>query len=187
MSKSATRAKKSKISDAKTGITFVGDPVLRQKAKPIKDIRAAQPLVRTMAKKLRAIQGAGLAAPQVGKSLRLFVVEVRRNDLFPRRPESGLFVVINPRIVARSRSLAHGWEACFSIPGYIGEVPRHESITMTYSDATGTQKRQTFHGYLARVMQHEYDHIEGHVYIDRMKDMRTFSTVENWGKFHLDT
>ena len=179
-------AKKSKINDAKNGIVFVGNPVLRQKARLVKNIKAAQPLIRAMVKKLRAIQGAGLAAPQIGKSLRLFVVEVRRNDLFPHRSESGLFVVINPRIVRRSGTAQRGWEACFSIPGYIGEVLRHETITLEYTDAVGTKVTKKFSGYLARVMQHEYDHIEGHVYVDRMTDMHTFSTVENWGMFHLD-
>lgn len=166
------------------GVVTVGDPTLRTPARPVQEVSAVKPLCDRMVASLRDLSGAGLAANQVGEPVAIVVVEVRRTELFPDRPESPLYVMVNPEIVDRSSRLANDWEGCFSIPGLMGQVERSENITVEYMTPDGERRRDEFSGYLARVIQHECDHLAGTLFVDRMKSMDTLSTVSNYVQYH---
>ena len=164
------------------GVVTIGDPRLRQIAESCTDIPALAPLCDELVTRVRAYKGAGLAASQIGRPERLAVVEVRKTELFPDRPESPLYVMINPQVIAKSEEQELGWEGCFSIPGMMAKVSRSTSIEVTWIDPSGEQHREHFNGYLARVMQQEIDHLNGVLFTDLM-DPSTLTTVENWKTF----
>jgi peptide deformylase len=137
-----------------------------------------------MVDRLRALNGAGLAAPQIGEPVKVVVIEVRRTDVFPDRPECPLLQMINPVILDRSDSVLVDWEGCFSVPGLMGLVPRAETITVSFVAADGQQATERFSGYPARVIQHEVDHLDGVEFVDRMVDMTSLTTVQNYLNFH---
>jgi peptide deformylase len=170
--------------EALPGIVTVGDPRLRRPAQPVTTPTAVEAVVDMMVAKLRELNGAGLAANQVGDETAIVVVEVRKTDVFPDRPESPLYIMINPKIVKVSDELVDEWEGCFSIPGLMGKVPRPRTVHVEYIEPTGEQRTETFDGYLARVVQHELSHLEGKDFLDYMTSMESVTTVENWLKFH---
>jgi peptide deformylase len=159
-------------------IVYIGDPILRQRAKPVTDFKASEVLVQRLIADLHELQGAGLAANQIGLDLNIFVAEVKKTDLFPDREESPLTIMLNAEIVGRSQEMITFWEGCFSVPGYLGEVPRHQWLDIKYQTRDGEHRQERISGYLARVIQHETDHLLGKFYIDRMPDMSSFMTRE---------
>jgi peptide deformylase len=131
--------------------------VLRQKAKPVKKInQSLRKLLDDMEETMRAAPGIGLAAPQVGISKRVVVVDVG----------DGLFELINPEITRRSGDLGRSWEGCLSIPGYVGLVERDREITVKATDRHGKQYWIEADGLLAICLQHEIDHLDGVLYPD---------------------
>jgi peptide deformylase len=161
-------------------ILTVDDPqqlqTLRSKSRKVQRITPklvafAQQMLETM----RNANGVGLAAPQVGVLQRFFVAELpedEENDL-----PTETFILFNPEIV-KGRGEQVGYEGCLSIPGYIGEVARRDQITVKGLDEQGKPVRLKAEGYLARVFQHEIDHLDGILYTDRMTDPDTFRPVE---------
>lgn len=148
-------------------IRLLGDAVLRDNTHKVTrfndNLRA---LVEDMAETMRSSNGVGLAAPQVGISERVIVVETPKEE---EEPGSGrLYAVINPEIVRASQEQVDGIEGCLSIPGYVGEVTRHEAVTIKGQDLQGRKIRIKAQGFLARVFQHEIDHLEGVLFIDRL-------------------
>jgi len=165
------------------GVVTIGDPRLKAPTMPI-DAGEAGELLNTLVTRLRELNGAGLAAPQIGVSVRAAIVEVRKTDVFPDRPETGLIQLLNPVIVERSDETTLDWEGCFSVPGYLGAVPRAERLTVRYTTEAGETVTRDFEGYTARVVQHEIDHLDGLVYLDRMPDMTTLTTAQNYLDHH---
>lgn len=161
------------------GVVTIGDPRLKAPTATI-DAADAAGLLETMVARLRGLNGAGLAAPQIGASVRAVVIEVRKTDVFPDRPETGLIQMLNPVIIERSNEEVLDWEGCFSVPGYMGLVPRAERLTVRYTDETGQTVTQDFTGYAARVVQHETDHLYAVEFVDRMPDMTSLTTVQNY-------
>ncbi|MBZ0300739.1 MAG: peptide deformylase [Anaerolineae bacterium] len=151
------------------------NPVLRKKAHRVQSFDGKfQKLVDDMYETLMDAPGVGLAAPQVAVSQR--VILVRLPDDEDSRNEYGkeagmLHVVANPEIVKASKEIVEGVEACLSIPGYYGTVDRHEKIAIKGLDRYGEPVRIKAHGWLARVFQHEIDHLDGQLYIDIAKDV----------------
>jgi peptide deformylase len=160
-------------------IVFLNDPersaVLRKRAIKVTDFgKKFQQLVDDMIETMLDAPGVGLAAPQVGVSQRLIIVRLPDDE--DSREEYGedagkLFVVANPEIVKNSRTNVDGVEACLSIPGYFGEVNRHEAITIKGQDRHGKDIRIKASGWLARVFQHEMDHLNGQLFIDIASDV----------------
>ncbi len=148
-------------------IVRVGDPRLRMPSRPVQRITPqVRRLVEDMVETMRAYEGAGLAAVQVGTLWRIIVVEVPKEE---ETPGSGkLYVVINPEIAKRSRRTVVGIEGCLSVPGYYGEVERAEMVVVRGKDLRGRPFRLRAEGFLARVFQHEIDHCQGVLYIDRL-------------------
>lgn len=156
-------------------IVGLDNPVLRKKAIRVTDFGAQfQTLVDDMIETVIDAPGVGLAAPQVAVSQRLIIV--RLTDDEDSKKEYGenagkVFAVANPEIIKESKELVEGVEACLSIPGYFGEVDRHKSITIKGLDRHGKPTRIKANDWLARVFQHEIDHLDGKLYIDIAKDV----------------
>lgn len=150
-------------------IVTADQPILRRKAEPVARITSTlRRLIDDMVETMRAAEGIGLAAPQVGESLRVIVVEVPEDD---EVPGSGiLYVVINPEIVEASPEIEEGVEGCLSIPGWYGWVPRARSVTVRGLDRDGRRVRIRAEGLVARVFQHEIDHLDGVLFPDRITD-----------------
>jgi peptide deformylase len=146
-------------------INTFSDPVLAMKARPLKGIDSAiEELIAGMFDTMYKAPGIGLAAPQVGQSLRLVVVDISTIEEYADfRP----MVVINPRIVSvRGRNSME--EGCLSVPGVAGDVVRPSSITLHYRDEKFEEQTASFSGMMARVLQHEIDHLDGTLFVDRM-------------------
>ena len=131
----------------------------------------AQQMLETM----RNANGVGLAAPQVGVLQRFFVVELPEDEENDQPRET--YILFNPKIV-KDRGEQVGYEGCLSIPGYIGEVSRRQEVTVQGLDERGQSVRLKVEGYLARVFQHEIDHLDGILFTDRLTDPATFQPVE---------
>ena len=171
--------------EAIPGVVTVGDPLLRRSASAVSDPRAAKALCETLVTKLRELKGAGIAANQIASPDAVVVVEVRKTDLFPDRPESPLYLFVNPEIVERKGEAALDWEGCFSVPGLMGQVNRAEAVKVRYETPDAEQREEWFEGYVARVIQHEYDHLQGRLFLDRMGSLESLTTSENYRKFHF--
>jgi peptide deformylase len=147
-------------------IVTVPDPILRRKAHKVTDFgKDFQTLVTNMIDTMRDAPGVGLAAPQVAVSMRLIVVEYG-DDEDEEAPKK-LYVVVNPEIVEKSEEMVLGVEACLSVPDLVGEVDRHERIVIKGLNRHGKPVKIKAQGWLARIFQHEIDHVEGIVYTDR--------------------
>jgi peptide deformylase len=142
-------------------------------------VQAVSPKMAALAEKMletmREANGVGLAAPQVGVLQRLFVVELPEDEENDQPRET--YILFNPEIV-KGRGEQIGYEGCLSVPGYIGEVARREQITVQGLDEKGKPVRLKVEGYLARVFQHEIDHLDGILFTDRLTDPDTFQPVE---------
>lgn len=152
-------------------IAQLGHPVLREPVRKIADPLepAVQSLIDDMLATVADVNGAGIAAPQVYESLALFIVASRPNLRYPDAPAMEPAAMLNPEIVSASAELEKGWEGCLSIPGLRGLVPRHRRISVRYLDRGGRLREEELEGFLARVFQHEYDHINGVLFIDRVE------------------
>jgi peptide deformylase len=152
-------------------IRTVPDPILKRKAKRISTIdRSIKKLVKDMCETLHAEEGrAGLAAPQIGVSLRVTVISMPDVE--------GDIVLINPEIVKRKGQRLVN-EGCLSIPGYMGQLYRAEAVTVKGLDATGKEVRIKGDGLLGQALEHEIDHLNGILYVDRMEDMSLLKKVE---------
>jgi peptide deformylase len=166
------------------GVVTIGDPRLKAPTEAVDAANQAAELLATMVNRLRSLNGAGLAAPQIGASVKVAVIEVRKTDVFPDRPECPLLQMINPVIVARSDANILDWEGCFSVPGLMGAVPRAEAITVKYLSASGDRLVEDYSGYVARVIQHEVDHLDGIEFLDRMTSLQSLTTVQNYLTHH---
>lgn len=151
------------------------NPILRKKAIRVTSFdKKLQTLIDNMIETLIVAPGVGLAAPQVAVSQRLIVVRLPDDDKSKEEygDEAGkVYVVANPEIIKTSKEVVEGVEGCLSIPGYFGLVDRHEKITVTGLDRYGKAFRIKATGWLARVFQHEIDHLNGQLYIDIAKDV----------------
>lgn len=150
------------------------DPVLRQRARKVRSItKEVENLINDMIETMRAAPGIGLAAPQVGVSQRVIIVEVAEESDDPEAPPkpAKLHAVVNPEIVRHSPETNVANEGCLSIPGYLGQVERYDSVTIKGLNRHGVPFRLKAKGWLGRVFQHEIDHLEGILYIDRATEM----------------
>jgi len=151
-------------------IMTVPEPVLRKKARKVTEFNPEiHQLIENMVETMRQAPGVGLAAPQVNVPLRVIVVEYgdEENEEIPSR----LFAVVNPEITRASQEMATGVEGCLSIPGFVGEVERMESITVKGQNRFGQPMRIKANGWLARIFQHEIDHLDGILFTDRATEI----------------
>jgi peptide deformylase len=176
-------------------IVQAGHPVLRQQARPLTPVEVAskeiQKLIESMRKTMYDAPGVGLAAPQIGLSLQLAVIEDRaeyHKDVSAeqlrereRRPVP-FHAIINPRITKKSDDVAEFFEGCLSLPGFSALVPRARHVRVEFLNERGMKETLEASGWYARILQHEIDHLRGTLYIDRM-DARTFASLDNWNQY----
>ncbi|HEX6997935.1 MAG TPA: peptide deformylase [Gammaproteobacteria bacterium] len=158
----------------------MGDPRLRRVAEPVGelDTRALHALVEDMMDTMEAYNGAGLAAPQIGVPLRVVIFGVEANPRYPDVEPVPFTVLVNPRLEPLDDQLEQGWEGCLSVPGMRGLVPRYRRIRYTGWDASGREIERVAEGFHARVVQHECDHLDGVLYVDRITDKASFGFIE---------
>jgi peptide deformylase len=162
-------------------IKVIDDPVLRRKAKKVTKVTPElRQLIDDMIETMRDAPGVGLAAPQVGVSERVIVVEYaeesEEEDAPP--PKKKLYGLINPEIIWASDEMVDGTEGCLSIPGWLGDVSRHDAVAIKALNRSGQKVKIKAEGWLARIFQHEIDHLEGVLYIDRLVSPDTLRRVE---------
>lgn len=158
-------------------ILLMADPVLRQKCKKVgRNDKSLQKLIDDLIDTMHDAHGIGLAAPQVGVSLRIIVVQIP--DDVEDEPEAGkLFVVYNPEIV-KSSGEHFPEEGCLSVPGYVANVRRAVNVVVTGKDRGGRDQRVRASGQLAHVFQHEIDHVDGILFVDRLNSLEELRKVE---------
>ena len=170
-------------------VARLGHPVLRRPASPVppEEVRTPeiQRLIDDMIETMREYDGAGLAANQVHTLKQIAVIEVLENERYPDAPQVPLTVVINPVVTPLSEELAEGWEGCLSVPDMRGLVPRHTAVRLQCLDRAGQPVDVVAKEFFARVIQHETDHLNGVVYLDRMPDLSTLSHIAEWNKHWL--
>ena len=165
--------------------TQFGNPILRKRATdvPLSALKTKvfKRLVKNMIYTMRKAQGVGLAAPQIGKSIRLVVIELHPTKTRPNLKKYGPIVVINPRITRKGKKTSD-WEGCLSFEGTRARVPRARSVVVEYFDEEGKKVKEKASGLMARIFQHEVDHLDGITFTDRIEDMKTLMTVEEFAK-----
>ncbi|XVJ69998.1 MAG: peptide deformylase [Rhizobacter sp.] len=157
-------------------ILKMGDPRLLRVAAPVErfDMPELHSLVTDLFDTMHDAQGAGLAAPQIGVDLAVVIFGFKHNDRYPDAPEVPKTVLINPVIEALSVEEESGWEGCLSVPGLRGLVPRYNHIRYRGFDVCGVPIIREAHGFHARVVQHECDHLIGKLYPMRIRDFNQF-------------
>jgi len=150
-------------------IAQLGRPVLRKVADPVEDHKTPhiRSLIEDMLVTVDDANGVGLAAPQVHESVQIFVMAPRPNPRYPDAPAVNPLVMMNPKLLWGSEEMEKGWEGCLSIPGIRGFVPRHRTIRAAFLGVDGAVREVELEGFIARIFQHEYDHLQGIVFLDR--------------------
>jgi peptide deformylase len=171
-------------------IVTIGDPVLRERARDVNsdELRSSeiQRLIDDLIEAKRAAHGAGIAANQVGVPLRIAVAEVTQpNPRYPYKPPIPLTVIVNPEIEALDGELVEINEGCLSVPGMRGVVNRSVSIRIRYLDRDGNEHDEVKRGLTAGTFQHEVDHLDGTLFVDRA-DPRTLMSWEHFERLHRD-
>jgi peptide deformylase len=158
----------------------MGDARLLHRAEPVSrfDTLELHALLADMRDTMHALDGAGLAAPQIGSGLRVVIFGVQKNPRYPDAGEVPQTVLINPTITPLGENMEEGWEGCLSVPGMRGLVPRHAKIRYQGRDEFGEIIDRTVEGFHARVVQHECDHLDGILYPMRIRDMTKFGFNE---------
>jgi peptide deformylase len=172
-------------------IAEIGHPALRERAREVTpdELRSheVQALIDDLIDTKRAANGAGLAANQVAETLRIAVVEVTPgNPRYPYKPTIPLTVIVNPVIDPLDDEVAEINEGCLSVPNLRGEVPRHMILRVRYVDREGREHEEVRRGLTAGTFQHEVDHLDGRLFVDRVLDTRTLTTWAEFERFHRD-
>ncbi|RIZ67913.1 MAG: peptide deformylase [Methylococcales bacterium] len=170
-------------------IAQLGNPVLRHPAEIVTDIDSSetQELIRVLQDTLASTQGVGIAAPQISVSRQIIIIASRPSTRYPHAPLMTPTVMINPRFKALSDDKEKDWEGCLSIPGIRALVPRYKNILITYTDTNGLLIETCLEGFVARIFQHEFDHLEGKVYLDNVVDNRDIFSESEYFKFIAQT
>jgi peptide deformylase len=163
-------------------IVQVGDPVLRAQAAPVADVTQLAELIAQMRDTMREAPGVGLAAPQIGQSLQLAVIEDTVEDASHERSPVPFHVIANPTLELVGDEVILAYEGCLSFKGFVMAVPRARRVRVAALDEHGQSRVIEASGWYARILQHEIDHLRGIVCCDRM-DPRTLSTVDNVARF----
>ena len=166
----------------KSSIIQLGNPILRQKSVWVENIKDGkiQSLIDDLIATVSEANGVGIAAPQVAESLRLLIVASRPNARYPDAPEMKPTAIINPQIIGYSSEIVKGWEGCLSVPGIRGLVPRYQAVEIEYADRNGGLHQQKLSDFVARIFQHEYDHLEGKVFLDWVESIDDLMTESEY-------
>jgi peptide deformylase len=165
-------------------ISQLGNPVLRRRSQFVENIKddRLQQLIDNLIFTVQQANGVGIAAPQVARGDRLFIIASRPNLRYPQAPHMEPTAMINPRIIASSTEKVKDWEGCLSIPGIRGLVPRSRSIEIEYTSRDGQLHQQELTDFVARIFQHEQDHLDGIVFLDRVESTQELMTEDEYQK-----
>jgi len=171
-------------------ILRMGHPLLREVAREVSVEEITRPatraLVRDMVDTLKDYGGIGLAAPQIGESLRLAIIEIAGGPTrYGELDSIPLQVYVNPVIEVLNPQTAGYWEGCLSVPGLRGFVERPQHIRVRYTDIEGDRREAEFEGFTATVFQHEFDHLDGRLYVDRIADTRLLAFEREFERYLL--
>ena len=165
----------------------LGNPILRRVAEKVLLSVLKNPhtqeLIDNMITTMREYDGVGLAAPQIHESLQIAVIEAENNNRYPNVPDIPLMVLVNPTVIHKSTEQQQGWEGCLSVEGFRGLVPRSKQVEIQYLDRTGKEQQLTADGFLAVVIQHEIDHLDGKVFLDRMDNLSTLTHLKEFARY----
>jgi peptide deformylase len=168
-------------------VARMGHPVLRARAREIDRAElkqgSVQKLIDDMIDTMHEYHGVGLAAPQIHEGVRIFVAAIAPQDDEPLSPGDEPMVFINPVITAAGTDIVEDWEGCLSIPDIRGRVPRARAIKVTAMDRTGAKIDISSHDFPARVIQHETDHLDGVLFVDRMRTFETLSYLDEYARY----
>jgi peptide deformylase len=168
-------------------VARMGHPVLRTRAREVERAELKQPsmqkLIDDMIDTMHEYHGVGLAGPQIHEGLRIFVAAISPDNEEPLSPEEEPMVVINPVITAIGDEMVEDWEGCLSIPDIRGRVPRARAIEVNAMDRHGRQIDITAQGFPARVMQHETDHLDGVLFLDRMRSFESLAFHDEYTRY----
>jgi peptide deformylase len=170
-------------------IAQMGNPVLRRKADPVPVKSIKSPVLQTfidnLIRTMREHNGVGLAAPQVHESIRVLVIEAQENPRYPEAPDIPLTVLINPVVEPTGEETEEGWEGCLSIPDIRGKVPRHREVRVRAYDLEGKPLDFSTKDFFARVIQHEVDHLNGILFLDRMPTLDTLTYLPEYHRYWI--
>ena len=152
-------------------IIQLGNPLLRQYAKRVEEVntKEIQTLIKHLIDTCQSSKGVGIAAPQIGISQAIMIMASYPSERYPNAPLMEPTALINPSIIAHSQTKEKDWEGCLSIPGIRAQVPRYEWVDVSYITAEGKREEKRFEGFLARIFQHEFDHLIGKVFLDSIE------------------
>jgi peptide deformylase len=169
-------------------IAHIGNPVLRKPARRLERdelaLPATQAFIDDLVETMRDANGAGIAATQVHASLRIFAVEVKDNPRYPYKPNIPLTVVVNPVVEPLTQDTFENYEGCLSVPNLRGIVSRFTEVLVTGWTRDGAPFEAMMRGLTAGTFQHEADHLDGTLFVDRVKDPRTLATWAEFDRFH---
>jgi len=163
-------------------IAQLGHAVLRKRALEVENIQndECQQLIEKMMLAVSEAGGVGIAAPQVHHSLRIFIISSKPNARYPDAPVMRPTAIINPEILHYSSEKVKGWEGCLSVPSMRGLVPRYNQITVRYFDREGHEQQKELSGFIARIFQHELDHLNGLTFIDQLESTQDLISECEW-------
>ena len=163
-------------------IAQLGHAILRQRAAEVENILAdeCQQLINQMMLAVSEAGGVGIAAPQIHHSVRIFIMCSKPNARYPDAPLMPPTAIINPEILHYSSDRIKGWEGCLSVPSMRGLVPRHSQISVRYFDQQGNEQQKELTGFIARIFQHEFDHLNGLTFIDQLESTKDLISEVEW-------
>jgi peptide deformylase len=165
-------------------VAQLGHPVLRRKASKVKDVKEEniKKLINDLITTVLDVDGVGISAPQVYQPLKIFIIASHPNPRYPDAPKMKPTAVINPKIISYLKETTKDWEGCLSVPGIRALIPRYRLINVEYTDINGQKKKKNFKDFIARIFQHEYDHLEGTVFLDRIESTKEIITEKEYQK-----
>jgi peptide deformylase len=170
-------------------IATIGHPVLRERSRELTREELARPetqrFIDDLIETMRDANGAGLAAPQVYEPIRVVAVEVKKNPRYPYKPDIPLTVLVNPVLEPLTDETFDNYEGCLSVPNLRGVVARFTQVRLRAWDREGREVEQVVKGLSAGTFQHECDHLDGLIFVDRVKDTRTLTTWTDFERFHM--
>lgn len=169
-------------------VARLGHPVLRARSKSVPPNWIADPasrrLLQDMVETMHEYEGVGLAAPQIHIPIRVAVIEIAPNTRYPQVEPQPLTVLINPKVLSHAPEIEEDWEGCLSLPTLRGRVARSARIEIEAMGVDGKVRTIRAEGFFARAIQHEIDHLDGKVFLDRMKDLATLTHLEEFRRYH---
>jgi len=163
-------------------IAQLGHPILKERTVEVNDIKSpsTQQIIDDMLHTVKLASGVGIAAPQIHQSKRIFIICSSPSSRYPDAPEMQPTAMINPKVTWHGKETTKSWEGCLSVPSLRGLVPRYSSIEISYFDREGNEHHKKYTDFLARVFQHELDHLDGLTFVDRVESVQDLISESEW-------